>query len=117
MKSNFLIYSMELQATQAQLETLVQEKHYLHAVRIITAAEKIINNHDLENVQALSTIREQLAKTKAFLKETLTAELSNHLYLKNRSAFNRIGKEAYVNHNTATLITKFGHYLALLLII
>ena len=89
-----MISSVELQATQTQLEALVQEKHYLHAVRILTAAEKIIHNHDLENVQALNSMREKLAKTKTFLKDTLTAELSNHLYLKNRSSFNRIGKDS-----------------------
>lgn len=86
---------MELQTTQEKLESLVQGKHYLQAVRVLKTTEKILSNNDLEPIQALVNIREKIKKTKIYLQDVLTTELQNHLYLKNKSAYNRMGKPMY----------------------
>lgn len=91
--SRILDAIVDLQATKLKLEGLIQERHFLHAVRILMAAEKIIYSTDLIQVQALSEMREDFVKIKEKLQETLTTELSNHIYLKNRSALNRVGKK------------------------
>jgi hypothetical protein len=70
----------------------MQEKQYLHAVRILRGAEKSLNNPDLTEVGALHVLREKMQKTKLHLQETLVTELQNHLYLKTKSSLKRIGQ-------------------------
>jgi hypothetical protein len=74
------------------LESLIQEKQYLHAVRILRLAEKTLSNPDLGEITALDLMRENIQKTKVYLQEILVTELQNHLYLKNKSALKRIGQ-------------------------
>ena len=71
---------------------MIQEKQYLHAVRILRAAEKSLYHPDIEEVGALHVMREKMLKTKTYLQETLLAELQNHLYLKTRAAMKRLGQ-------------------------
>lgn len=91
--SRILEMIVDLQNTELKIEQLLLDRHYLHAVRVLVSSEKIINSHDLINVEALSTMREHFAKIKDGLQETLLNELSDHLYLKTRSSLNRLGKE------------------------
>jgi exocyst complex component 4 len=83
---------VELQSTQDKLELLIQEKKYLHAVRIVRKASKLIYSDDLKEIGALDNMREKIQKSKLFLKETLLGELQNHLYIKNKSSIRRIGQ-------------------------
>jgi exocyst complex component 4 len=92
--SRILDMIVELQDTHVKITQLIGDKHYLHAVRVLVASEKIINSADLVNVQALSTMRENFGKLKDNLQEVLLIELSDHLYLKTRESQSRIGKEA-----------------------
>ncbi|KAJ3373708.1 hypothetical protein HDU91_006037 [Kappamyces sp. JEL0680] len=97
--SRILDLIVELQGTQEKLDSLVQEGHYLHAVRVLMQAEKTLFGNDLASIEALQNMKEKLSKTKTYLQDTLSAELQNHLYLKNKSAMSRVGKAVYVSLN------------------
>ena len=91
--SRVLDLIVELQVTKIKLEQLVQDKHFMHAVRTLVKAEKSINSADLKGVEALSGLRDHFADVKDQLQDTLMNELQNHIYLKSNSALMRIGKE------------------------
>jgi hypothetical protein len=71
---------------------MIQEKQYLHAVRILRHTEKTLHNSDLIEVTALDQMRQRIQKTKSYLQETLVTELQSHLYLKNKTSLKRIGQ-------------------------
>jgi hypothetical protein len=89
------IVSVELQLTQDRLDQLVHDNHLLHAVRVLVQTEKTLSGPDLKDIQALSGMRDKLGKTKTYLQDTLTNELQNHLYLKNKSSLSRVGQPMY----------------------
>lgn len=62
--SRILDSIVELQNTQGKLETLMQEKQYLQAVRVLRTAERNLYSKELGDVGALSNLREKVAKTK-----------------------------------------------------
>ncbi|KAI8894398.1 Sec8 exocyst complex component-specific domain-containing protein [Globomyces pollinis-pini] len=88
-----LMNRTELESVEVNLVHLIQDQNYLQAVRILNHAEKQISGPDLEEIGALDNIRDRLKEIKTLLHDTLTGELQSHIYLGNRSAMARIGKD------------------------
>ncbi|KAJ3272681.1 von Willebrand factor A domain-containing protein 8 [Terramyces sp. JEL0728] len=82
----------DVQTSQNKLESLIQEKMYIDAVKVVRSMEKTVNSPDLTEIGALENIREKLAQSKQLLQETLTKELQNHIYLKSKAYSFRIDK-------------------------
>ncbi|KAJ2992926.1 hypothetical protein HDV02_002743 [Globomyces sp. JEL0801] len=91
--SRILDIITELESVEVNLVHLIQDQNYLQAVRILNHAEKQISGPDLEEIGALDNIRDRLKEIKTLLHDTLTGELQSHIYLGNRSAMARIGKD------------------------
>ncbi|KIY62642.1 exocyst complex component sec8 [Cylindrobasidium torrendii FP15055 ss-10] len=64
------------------LETLVSEKRLLQASVLLVRSLKIINKPEMLEIGAVADIRSYLASQETALREILTDELHNHLYLK-----------------------------------
>ncbi|KAF9921777.1 hypothetical protein FBU30_008177 [Linnemannia zychae] len=72
----------ELKQVPAKLETLIREKHFLAAVKLLVAASKTIAKPEMVSVGALSDLTRHLNEQHESLAEILMEELHNHLYLK-----------------------------------
>ncbi|GLB35982.1 putative vacuolar-sorting protein 54, of GARP complex [Lyophyllum shimeji] len=64
------------------LETLMSEKRLLQAAVLLVRSLKIINKPDMLEIGAVSDLRSYLVSQETALRDILTDELQNHLYLK-----------------------------------
>ncbi|KAF9125601.1 hypothetical protein BGW39_007286 [Mortierella sp. 14UC] len=72
----------ELKQVPEKLETLIREKHFLAAVKLLVSASKTIAKPEMASVGALSDLTRFLNEQLESMAEMLMEELHNHLYLK-----------------------------------
>ncbi|KAF9434858.1 hypothetical protein BGZ76_007293 [Entomortierella beljakovae] len=72
----------ELKNIPAKLETLVREKHFLAAVKMLVSASTTISKPKMVSVGALSDLSRFFNDQLESMAEILMEELHNHLYLK-----------------------------------
>ncbi|KAG0320160.1 hypothetical protein BGZ97_000598 [Linnemannia gamsii] len=72
----------ELKQVPEKLETLIREKHFLAAVKLLVSASKTIAKPEMVSVGALSDLTRFLNEQLESMAEMLMEELHNHLYLK-----------------------------------
>ncbi|KAK3834593.1 MAG: Sec8 exocyst complex component-specific domain-containing protein [Linnemannia gamsii] len=72
----------DLKQVPEKLETLIREKHFLAAVKLLVSASKTIAKPEMVSVGALSDLTRFLNEQLESMAEMLMEELHNHLYLK-----------------------------------
>ncbi|KAF9162155.1 hypothetical protein BGX20_001841, partial [Mortierella sp. AD010] len=72
----------ELKDIPSKLESLVREKHFLAAVKLLVSASKTITKPEMTSVGALSDLSRFFNEQLEAMAEILMEELHNHLYLK-----------------------------------
>ncbi|KAF9113400.1 hypothetical protein BGX27_001630 [Mortierella sp. AM989] len=72
----------ELKGIPTKLESLVREKHFLAAVKMLVSASKTITKPEMTSVGALSDLSRFFNEQLESMAEILMEELHNHLYLK-----------------------------------
>ena len=71
-----------IQTLPEQLDAAISDKHFLTAVDILQHGSQLISNSELENVGALTDLRNYLSNQETSLTDILLEELHDHLYLK-----------------------------------
>ncbi|KAJ3411659.1 hypothetical protein HDV05_001868 [Chytridiales sp. JEL 0842] len=82
----------DLRKTPDKVESLINGKFYLTAVKNLIVSLKTLESDDFIGIGALETIRTTLLEVKSSLHEVLLDELHSHLYLKSPFSTDRIGK-------------------------
>ncbi|KAI8925799.1 Sec8 exocyst complex component-specific domain-containing protein [Entophlyctis helioformis] len=72
----------DLQRTPGRVETLIEGKYYLTAVRILTGAIRTLSGSDYSEIGAMKGVREKLDDIKKGVFDIIVEELHDHLYLK-----------------------------------
>jgi exocyst complex component 4 len=72
----------DLRAVPDQLEARISEKRFLTAVEVLQNALRKLTKPELDNIGALSDLRNYLANQETALMDILVEELHEHLYLK-----------------------------------
>lgn len=72
----------DLRAVPDQLEARISEKRFLTAVEVLQNALRKLRKPELDNIGALSDLRNYLANQETTLMDILVEELHEHLYLK-----------------------------------
>jgi exocyst complex component 4 len=72
----------ELKKAPEQIQRLMQQRHYLNAVRALQSSLKTINGSDFVDISALSDIRQTIYGIRGSMYETILDELHRCLYLK-----------------------------------
>ncbi|TPX38723.1 hypothetical protein SeMB42_g06582 [Synchytrium endobioticum] len=72
----------DVRRTPEKVETLMQGKFFLSAVKTLLNATKSLKSREFSEIGAVAIIRQHLQQLKDVLNETLIEELHNHLYLK-----------------------------------
>ncbi|KAF9994995.1 hypothetical protein BGZ80_011659 [Entomortierella chlamydospora] len=83
----------ELKDIPSKLESLVREKHFLAAVKLLVSASKTITKPEMTSVGALSDLSRFFNEQLEAMAEILMEELHNHLYLKSPYCDSRLGKD------------------------
>ncbi|KAJ3283609.1 hypothetical protein HK104_010298, partial [Borealophlyctis nickersoniae] len=80
----------DLQKTPDKVETLIQGKFYLTAVRTLLSAIRAATGGDCAEIGALEVTRQKLTELHSTLHETLIEEIHNHVYLKSPFSLDRL---------------------------
>ncbi|KAJ3037904.1 hypothetical protein HDV00_001248 [Rhizophlyctis rosea] len=92
----------ELHTTPERLETMIQGKYFLTAVRTLLSAIRTLNGADLMEIGALEGVKERLTEIRRNLHETLVEELHNHLYLKSAFTVDRLEYRKFPKSTAST---------------
>ncbi|KAI9101019.1 Sec8 exocyst complex component-specific domain-containing protein [Phlyctochytrium arcticum] len=87
----------ELQGVPDRLESLIQAKYFLTAVKLLVSATRNVEEGECSEIGALEAVKQKLQEMHGSLHETLIEELHSHLYLKSPFTLYRV--EA-VDHHT-----------------
>ncbi|TPX37027.1 hypothetical protein SmJEL517_g00823 [Synchytrium microbalum] len=90
----------DIRRTPEKLESLMQGKFFLSAVKTLLNATKTLKTREFMDIGAVANIRQDLEQMKGVLNETLIEELHNHLYLKSPFSQERVERFGGVGDET-----------------
>eukprot|EP00842_Homolaphlyctis_polyrhiza_P004042 jgi/Hompol1/4639/HPOL_001819-RA len=80
----------EMQKTPAHIETLIEGKYFLSAVRTLTGAIRTLTGTDFSEIGAVQGVKEKLEEIKKNVFDTIVEELHDHIYLKTPMSLARL---------------------------
>ncbi|EGF78900.1 hypothetical protein BATDEDRAFT_26302 [Batrachochytrium dendrobatidis JAM81] len=80
----------ELQRSPTKIQTLIDGKYYLTAVKTLVSSIRTLNASDVVDIGAMDTVKEKLAQMSKQVYDLILEEIHDHLYLKTAPAMARI---------------------------
>ncbi|VUC22439.1 unnamed protein product [Clonostachys rosea] len=100
----------ELRSVPDQLEARISEKRFLTAVEVLHNALRKLRKPELDDIGALSDLRNYLSNQETSLMDTLVEELHEHLYLKSpycQDRWQNLAKTHQDGYSDVTTIVPF----------